>query len=213
MKTHIILLGAPGAGKGTQAKLIAKRLEVPHVSTGDILRAAVREGTELGRKASEYMEKGELVPDSVVVGLAGDRLKKDDAQRGFILDGFPRTRPQAEALDAFGVVLDAVVSIDVPDEPLVARITGRRSCPGCGAIFHVTAVPPKVEGVCDACDGKLIQRPDDQEATVRERLRVYHAQTDGPLRAYYGDKGLLVCVPGEGAPDDVFDRVLGALSE
>ncbi len=211
MKTKIILLGAPGAGKGTQAKKLAERLSIPHVSTGDILRAAVREGTELGKKASEYMEKGELVPDEVVVGLAADRLKQGDAQKGFLLDGFPRTRPQAVALDEMGAVIDIVVSIDVADDGLVERITGRRSCPGCGAVYHIKFMPPKAEDVCDACSGGLVQRKDDQEATVRERLRVYHAQTDGPLRDYYGSKGLLVAVPGDAAPAEVFERVLKTL--
>jgi adenylate kinase len=211
MKTKIILLGAPGAGKGTQAKMMAKQLEIPHVSTGDILRAAVREGTELGKKASEYMEKGELVPDEVVVGLAADRLKQDDAQKGFLLDGFPRTQPQAVALDEMGAVIDLVISIDVPDDGLVDRITGRRSCPGCGAVYHIQFLPPNQDGVCDACSGELVQRKDDQEATVRERLRVYHSQTDGPLRDYYGQKGLLKAVSGDGAPADVLVRVLETL--
>lgn len=194
----LILLGAPGAGKGTQAENICEKLSIPTVSTGNMLREAVREGTELGREAKSYMERGDLVPDSVVIGIIRDRLAQPDCAKGFILDGFPRTVAQAEALDQSGVEIDRVIDIQVSDERIEARMSGRRVCPDCGASYHVTDNPSAVEGVCDKCGAGLVIRKDDAPATVRERLAVYHAQTE-PLIAYYSKKGKLVAV--EGQPD------------
>lgn len=190
----LILLGPPGAGKGTQAKMLMDRFGIPQISTGDILRAAVKEGTPMGLKAKGCMDAGELVPDEVVVGIVKERLQKTDCDNGYILDGFPRTVPQADALAAdlieLGKQLDAVVSLDVDIEALIERLTGRRTCRDCGRGYHVTFDPSKAVGVCDACGGELVQRDDDQEATIRKRLDVYQEQTE-PLIAYYRSSGLL----------------------
>ncbi len=203
---RLLLLGAPGAGKGTQAKRLVKSLGIPQISTGDMLREARAAGTSMGKKAGEYMNAGELVPDEVVIGIVKDRLEQSDCEGGFILDGFPRTLGQAEALASMGVVLDHVLDIDVPQEDLVGRLTGRLTCGACGAPFHKLFSPTKQEGVCDACGGELKTRPDDTESVVLERLRVYNDQT-APLIAWYGDKGLLRSIDGSGAPGVVFEAV------
>jgi len=212
----IIMLGAPGAGKGTQAIKIAEKYSIPHISTGDIFRANIKNGTELGKKAKEYIDQGCLVPDELVVDLVVDRLKADDCANGYVLDGFPRTIPQAEALDnalnAEGEKIDYAINVEVPDENIVSRMSGRRACLKCGATYHVVYAPTKVENVCDTCQGELILREDDKPETVQKRLSVYHEQTQ-PLIGYYTDKKLLVEVDGTMDIDDVFDaivRVLGA---
>jgi len=208
-----ILLGPPGAGKGTQAKLMIDKWNTPQVSTGDILRAAVREGTELGVEAKGFMDRGELVPDRVVIGIIAERLREDDAADGFILDGFPRTIPQAEALqkilDELGRNIDHVISIEVDDEELVTRLTGRRMCKGCGESFHVVFNPSAKEGICDRCGGELYQRDDDTEETIRQRLAVYSEQTQ-PLIAYYEKQGKLRRIEGTGSIEEIFSRVLDA---
>ena len=208
-----ILLGPPGAGKGTQAKLMIDKWSIPQVSTGDILRAAVREGTDLGVEAKGFMDSGGLVPDRVVIGIIAERLKENDAADGFILDGFPRTIPQAEALqeilDQLGRSIDHVISIEVDDEELVTRLTGRRMCKGCGESFHVVFNPSTKDGVCDRCSGELYQRDDDQEETIRQRLSVYSEQTQ-PLIAYYEKQGRLRRIEGTGSIENIFSRVLEA---
>lgn len=208
-----ILLGPPGAGKGTQAKLMIDKWQIPQVSTGDILRAAVREGTPLGVEANRFMDRGELVPDRVVIGIIAERLKEDDAAEGFILDGFPRTIPQAEALQGIlqdlGRNIDHVISIDVDDEELVTRLTGRRMCKGCGESFHVVFNPSAQEGVCDRCKGELYQRDDDKEETIRQRLRVYGEQTR-PLIAYYEKQGKVRRINGTGSIEEIFSRIVDA---
>jgi adenylate kinase len=207
---NLILLGPPGGGKGTQAKLLMDRYKVPQISTGDILRDNLKRGTELGKQAKQFMDKGQLVPDAVVIGIIRDRLKKPDCNGGFMLDGFPRTVAQGEALDKVLVdmsrKLDHVVSIDVPDEELVKRLTGRRTCRACGEGYHVMFKPPKKEGACDKCGGELYQRDDDNETTVRNRLSVYKKQTQ-PLIDYYGKKGLLREINGLGSIQEIFGRV------
>ena len=207
---NLILLGPPGAGKGTQAQRLVDRLKVPQISTGDLLRAAVREGTGLGKQAKEYMDAGKLVPDSIVVGMLEERIKQDDCTPGCILDGFPRAVSQAEALggmfSGLGRALDHVVSIEVPEEELVKRLTGRRSCPKCGAMFHVMFSPPKQEGVCDKCSGELITRADDNEDTIRNRIAVYREQTE-PLKKFYEGQGLLRPVEGTGTPQDIAGKI------
>ena len=212
---NLILLGPPGAGKGTQAGKIIEKYKIPQISTGDILRAAVREGTDLGKEAQKYMNEGKLVPDSVVIGIIRERLKEDDCKNGYLLDGFPRTIAQAEELDkileGMNSQLDVVVSIEVPDEEIVTRITGRRMCKDCGAVFHIKFSPPKTDGVCDKCSGELYQRDDDNEATVRERLSAYKAQTE-PLKKYYGKK--VKEVEGTGDINKIFaniDKILSAI--
>ena len=210
----IIMLGAPGAGKGTQAKKIAEVCSIPHISTGDIFRANIKQGTELGAKANEYMEKGLLVPDELVCDLVVDRIQQADCEKGFILDGFPRTIPQAEALtnalDAIGQNMDYAINIEVPDENIVNRMAGRRACVGCGATYHIVNNPSKVEGVCDICGEKLILRKDDNPETVLNRLKVYHEQTQ-PLIEYYKAKGILVEVDGTQDMDKVFKDILKTL--
>ncbi|MDL1971787.1 MAG: adenylate kinase [Deltaproteobacteria bacterium] len=210
----LIFLGPPGAGKGTQAKMLVERYGIPQVSTGDILRAAVAEGTELGKKAKEYMEAGKLVPDEVVIGIIEERLKQSDCEKGFILDGFPRTVPQAEALDKvlekMGRKIDHVLTLDVPEEELIRRLTGRRTCKKCGAMYHIIFNPPKVEGVCDKCGGELYQRPDDNEETVRSRLSVYEQQTS-PLIDFYEKKGLVRKIDGRGEIKEIFDQIVKIL--
>lgn len=192
----LILLGAPGAGKGTQAEVISEHLNIPTISTGNIIREALKSGTEMGQKAKEYMDAGRLVPDEVVIGIIRDRLAQDDCQNGFILDGFPRTIPQAEALDRMGVDIDRVIDIEVADETIAQRVSGRRVCPTCGASYHVDYKKPATEGVCDKCGNTLVQRKDDHPDTVRERLQVYHNQTE-PLKEYYSRCGKLVIVEGQ----------------
>ncbi len=208
----LILLGAPGAGKGTQAEVICNHLGIPAISTGNIIRAALKAQTEMGRKAKDYIEKGLLVPDDVVIGIIRDRLAQDDCQNGFILDGFPRTVPQAEALDKMGVEIDRVIDIEVPDEKIAQRMAGRRVCAVCGASYHTLYKQPKEAGVCDSCGGALVQRKDDEAQTVLERLRVYHEQTE-PLIAYYQAKGKLRVVEGQEAVADTTALTLKALEE
>lgn len=193
---NLILLGAPGAGKGTQAEVICSKLSIPAISTGNIIREALSKGTEMGIKAKSYIDAGRLVPDDVVIGIIKERLAKDDCKNGFILDGFPRTIPQAEALDAMGVVIDKVIDIEVSDEAIVNRLSGRRVCSSCGASYHLEYKKPAVDGVCDSCGGELIQRKDDHPDTVLDRLRVYHEQTE-PLKDYYSKAGLLRVVEGQ----------------
>lgn len=206
---NLVLLGAPGAGKGTQAKMLAGKYGILHISTGDILRENVSNNTELGKKAKEYMDKGELVPDTVLIGIIRDRLSKPDTDNGFLLDGYPRTIPQAEALDnifgQLGKRLDAVIDIEVPDNELVARLAGRRMCK-CGASYHVKFNPPKKDGMCDVCSGELYQRDDDTESSVKTRLVAYYNQTH-PLIDYYSDKGLLRTVSGTGGIEDIFGEI------
>ena len=193
---NLILLGAPGAGKGTQAEVICKALNIPTISTGNMLREAVKNGTKSGLEAKGYMDSGKLVPDEVVIGILKDRIAEDDCKNGFILDGFPRTVPQAEALDNMGVAIDKVVEIYVPDEKIKQRLSGRRVCESCGNSYHVDFKPTKVEGVCDACGGKTVIRKDDEPETVNNRLAIYHEQT-APLKGYYEKQGKLVTVEGQ----------------
>lgn len=212
----IIMLGAPGAGKGTQAKKIAAKYEIPHISTGDIFRANIKEGTELGKKAKTYMDQGLLVPDELVVDLVVDRLSWEDCKNGYILDGFPRTIPQAEALDAalarIGEKMDYAIDVDVPDENIVTRMGGRRACVGCGATYHVVFNPTKTEGICDVCGESLILRDDDKPETVQKRLNVYHQQTQ-PLIDYYKKADILKTVDGTMEMDDVFKAIVQILGE
>ena len=192
----LILLGAPGAGKGTQAEVICNALNIPAISTGNLLREAVKNGTALGMEAKTYMDGGKLVPDEIVINNLKERLAQDDCQAGFILDGFPRTVPQAETLSQMGVEIDKVLDIEVPDEKIMQRLSGRRVCEGCGASYHLDYKPSKVEGVCDKCGAKTVQRKDDHPDTIKERLQVYHAQTE-PLKDYYQQTGKLVVVEGQ----------------
>ena len=210
----IIMLGAPGAGKGTQAKMIAEKCGIPHISTGDIFRANIKNGTELGAKAKEYMDKGLLVPDELVCDLVVDRIQQADCEKGYILDGFPRTIPQAEALEnalnAIEQKLDYAIDIDVPDENIINRMSGRRACVGCGATYHVLFNPTKVEGKCDVCGESLIRRDDDKPETVKKRLDVYHEQTQ-PLIDYYTNAGILKTVDGTVDIDVVFQNIVEIL--
>ncbi len=187
---NMILLGAPGAGKGTQAALLADKLSIPTISTGAMLRAAIRKGTELGKKAKELIDHGQLVSDDVMIGMISERLKEEDCQKGFILDGFPRTIAQAEALDELGIKIDLALSFDAPDEVIIKRLGGRRECPKCGATFHVDNKPSAKGNLCDKCDAELQTRDDDKEETIKKRLQVYYAQS-APLKDYYGEKGIL----------------------
>ena len=212
----IIMLGAPGAGKGTQAKKIAAKYDIPHISTGDIFRANIKNGTELGNKAKTYMDQGLLVPDELVVDLVVDRVQQDDCKNGYVLDGFPRTIPQAEALDKalaeFGDKIDYAIDVNVPDENIVKRMGGRRACVGCGATYHLVYAPTKTEGICDVCGKELILRDDDKPETVQKRLNVYHEQTQ-PLIEYYGKQGILKSVDGTKPMDEVFSAIVGILGE
>jgi adenylate kinase len=208
----LILLGAPGAGKGTQAEVICDALKIPAISTGNIIRDALSKGTEMGLKAKSFIDAGKLVPDEVVIGIIKDRLSKDDCANGFILDGFPRTIPQAQALDNMGIKIDRVVDIEVPDEKIVARMSGRRVCKACGASYHLEYKNPKVEGRCDACGAELVQRKDDHPDTVLERLNVYHEQTE-PLKDYYSKKGILRVVEGQEDIADTSALTLKALED
>ena len=212
----IIMLGAPGAGKGTQAKMIADKYGIPHISTGDIFRANIKNGTELGKKAKTYMDQGLLVPDELVVDLVADRIVQEDCKNGFVLDGFPRTIPQAEALDGalkkLDTKIDYALNIEVPDENIISRMSGRRACVSCGATYHLVHIPPKKEGVCDKCGASLILRDDDKPETVKKRLAVYHEQTQ-PLIDYYKAQGCLKEVDGTVDMGDVFAaivKILGA---
>lgn len=210
----LIFLGPPGAGKGTQAKMLIEKYDIPQISTGDILRAAVKEGTPMGKKAKEYMEAGKLVTDEIVIGIMEERMKQPDCKKGFILDGFPRTTAQAEALDkmlaALDMPLDRVLALTVPDRELLKRLTGRRTCKSCGQMYHIVFEPSKKEGVCDKCGGELYQRADDNEETIKNRLSVYHSQTS-PLLDYYKKKSLLKEVEGTSSPDNIFKAMLKAL--
>ena len=209
---NLILLGAPGAGKGTQAELLMEKLSIPGISTGNMLREAIKNGTELGKKVKSYMDGGLLVPDELIMGIVAERVAQPDCANGFMLDGVPRTLAQAEALDAAGVRIDHVVSIEIEDSVIEGRMTGRRVCSACGASYHVVANPPKTDGVCDSCGGELIIRKDDAPETVRKRLEVYHAQTE-ILMDYYGKQGKLRHIEGnqsiEGANEDIL-KAIGA---
>lgn len=209
---NLILLGAPGAGKGTQAEVICDKLSIPAISTGNIIREALSKGTEMGIKAKSFIDAGQLVPDEVVIGIIKERLAKDDCKNGFILDGFPRTIPQAEALDAMGVVIDKVIDIEVPDEKIVARMSGRRVCGSCGASYHLEYKKPAKEGICNVCGGALIQRKDDHPDTVLDRLKVYHEQTE-PLKDYYQKAGTLKVVEGQEEVADTTALTLKALED
>ena len=206
----LILLGAPGAGKGTQAEILCERLNIPTISTGNMIREAMKSGTEMGLKAKEYAENGKLVPDEVVIGIVDERLRMDDCANGFILDGFPRTIPQAEALDRMGIIIDRVVDINVPDEVITRRVSGRRACLDCGSTYHIETKKPQVEGVCDRCGSTLVQRKDDLPETVQERLHVYHAQTE-PLRDYYAAAGKLLVVDGQQGIQEIAEQTLELL--
>ncbi len=212
----IIMLGAPGAGKGTQADKICAKYNIPHISTGDIFRANIKNNTELGQKAKSYMDKGELVPDELVVDLVVDRIKADDCTNGYVLDGFPRTIPQAEALDAALAAIndkvDYAINVEVPDENIINRMSGRRACVACGATYHIVHIPTKVDGVCDKCGADLILRDDDKPETVKNRLNVYHEQTQ-PLIDYYTAKNVLHEVDGTKAMEDVFSSIVSILGE
>ena len=206
----LILLGAPGAGKGTQAEILCDRLNIPTISTGNMIREALKSGTEMGLKAKEYAENGKLVPDEVVIGIVDERLRMDDCANGFILDGFPRTIPQAEALDRMGIIIDRVVDINVPDEVITRRVSGRRACLDCGSTYHIETKKPQVEGICDRCGSTLVQRKDDLPETVLERLHVYHAQTE-PLRDYYAAAGKLLVVDGQQGIQEIAEQTLELL--
>lgn len=206
----LILLGAPGAGKGTQAEILSKKLGIPTISTGNILREAIKNQTETGLKAKQYMDNGQLVPDDVIIGIVRERLSQPDCAKGYILDGMPRTIPQAAALEESGVHFDAVVSIEILDEVIESRMTGRRVCGSCGASYHITANPPKAEGVCDACGGALTIRKDDNPATVKNRLKVFHAETE-PLKDFYAKLGILKLVEGNQPIEDATRDILKAL--
>ena len=208
----LILLGAPGAGKGTQAEKICEKLNIPAVSTGNIIRTAVKDGTEMGLKAKSYMDAGDLVPDEVVIGIIKDRLNEPDCKNGFILDGFPRTIPQAQALEDMGVEIDKVIDIEVPDEKITARMSGRRVCAKCANSYHMLYKKPQVEGVCDACGGELIQRKDDHPDTVQRRLKEYHIQTE-PLKDFYQQRGKLSIVEGQEEVADTTALVFKALED
>ena len=205
-----ILLGPPGAGKGTQAVKIVEKYGVPHISTGDIFRENIKKGTELGKKAQEYMNRGELVPDDLVIEIATTRLLEDDCKNGFILDGFPRTIPQAEALDKSGVVIDRAVEIAVSDDAILARLSGRRVCIKCGAPYHIVSCPPPADNICPKCGGEIITRKDDLPETITARLEVYHSQTE-PIKGFYEERGKLTVVPGEGGIENTSRAILEAL--
>ena len=211
---RLILLGPPGAGKGTQASAIVERYAIPHISTGDIFRENIKKGTELGKKAKEYMDKGLLVPDELVISIVEDRLQKEDCKEGFLLDGFPRTLDQGEALDKvlseMGLKLDRVINLDVEKEVLIERAIGRRICKDCGEVYHIKFTPPKEEGVCDKCGSKLHQRDDDTVETVERRIEVYHKQTE-PLIDYYNEKGLILDIDGSKDKDSIFKEISKAL--
>ena len=207
---NLILLGAPGAGKGTQAELLVEKLGIPSISTGNMLREAMKNGTELGKKAKQYMDEGSLVPDDLILGIVAERVSESDCANGFILDGVPRTLAQAEALDAKGIRIDHVVSIEVDDNVIEGRMTGRRVCGKCGASYHIVANPPKTEGVCDLCDGELVIRKDDAPETVRKRLEIYHASTE-VLKSYYEKQGKLLLIEGNQSIENANAQILEAI--
>lgn len=209
---NLIMLGAPGAGKGTQAAILNQKLGIPTISTGNILRAAVKDGTPIGLKAKEYMDHGHLVPDEVIIGIINERLQAEDCKKGYILDGMPRTIAQAEALDKAGIVFDAVINLEISDEEILQRMSGRRVCEKCGASYHVVAIPPKVEGVCDVCGGALVQRADDAPKTVASRLEVYHRETE-PLKEYYAQKGNLKEIFNQPTVEGTTQKILEALGQ
>ena len=206
----LILLGAPGAGKGTQADILCKELDIPTISTGNILRAAIKDGTPVGLQAKAYIDKGYLVPDDVIIGIITERVAREDCKNGYILDGVPRTIAQAEALEKAGIKFDDVISIEISDEVIMERMSGRRVCESCGASYHLVAVPPKQEGVCDKCGGKLVQRKDDAPETVKARLEVYHRETE-PLKAFYAQRGLLKSVENQPSVAETSQVILHAL--
>ena len=206
----LILLGAPGAGKGTQAEILSAKLGIPTISTGNMLRSAIQEGTPIGLEAKGYMDAGRLVPDEVIIGVVAQRLEQPDCAKGFILDGVPRTIGQAEAIDKAGITFDHVLSIEISDGEIEERMSGRRVCQSCGAPFHVKARPPKAEGVCDACGGQLVQREDDRAETVRKRLEVYHAETE-PLKGFYEGKGILIPVANQDTIEGTSKVIMEAL--
>ena len=208
----LILLGAPGAGKGTQAEILCDKLGIPTISTGNILRAAVKDGTPMGQKAKSYMDAGALVPDDVIVGIVKERLAQPDCANGFILDGMPRTIAQGEALEAMGVEIDKVLNLLADDEMIMQRMSGRRVCEKCGASYHVVAIPPKVEGVCDVCGGPLVQRADDAPDTVRARLEVYHRETE-PLKEFYAERGNLKEIFNQPTVEETTEKILAALGQ
>ena len=207
---RLILLGAPGAGKGTQAEVLCKRLGIPSISTGNILRAAIKDGTPTGLKAKSYLGAGTLVPDEVIIGIVHERLAQSDCAGGFILDGVPRTIAQAEALEKAGIAFDAVVSLEISEEEILSRMSGRRVCGACGSSYHVANLPPRVEGICDNCGGQLVQRKDDAPETVRERLKVYHTETE-PLVEFYRQRGLLRPVASAGDREETTAAILAVL--
>jgi adenylate kinase len=209
---NLIMLGAPGAGKGTQAEVLMKELGIPTISTGNILRAAIKDGTPTGLKAKEYMDAGKLVPDEVIIGIISDRLKADDCRKGYILDGVPRTIGQAEALEKAGIRFDGVISLEISDEAIMKRMSGRRVCEKCGSSYHIVAVPPKKEGICDVCGGKLVQRADDAPETVKARLDVYHRETE-PLKAFYEKRGVLKMVQDQGSVSGTTAKILEVLGQ
>ena len=206
----LILLGAPGAGKGTQAEILSRKLGIPTISTGNILRAAMKNGTPVGLKAKSFVEAGQLVPDDVVIGIVEERLAESDCAGGYILDGMPRTIPQAEALEKAGIDIDCALSIEIADETIIERMGGRRTCANCGATYHVVSAPPKTEGVCDSCGGQLVTRKDDQPETVRDRLKAYHAQTE-PLIDFYRSRGKLAVVESGSTVEATTAEVMKAL--
>ena len=206
----LILLGAPGAGKGTQAEVLCRELQIPTISTGNILRAAIKAGTPTGLEAKKYMDGGDLVPDDIIIHIVGERLAQDDCKKGYILDGVPRTIAQAEALEREGIEFDAVISIEVSDETIMERMSGRRVCESCGASYHIVAVPPRVPGICDKCGGKLVQRKDDTPETVKERLQVYHKETE-PLKGFYEARGILKSVETQPTLAETSQAILHAV--
>ena len=209
---NLVLLGAPGAGKGTQAQEICKKFDIVSISTGDMIREALRSGTEIGLKVKSYVESGNLVPDNVVIDMVCERIKKDDCKRGFILDGFPRTIPQAEALDNMGIKIDKVIDLEVPDDLIVNRMSGRRVCDTCSASYHVVNIKPKVDGVCDKCNGTLLKRKDDEPSTVLARLKVYHEQTE-PLIDYYQKQGKLFIIDGTKSLEEIKQETMKVLGD
>lgn len=208
----LILLGAPGAGKGTQAEIISGKLGIPTISTGNILRAAVKNQTPVGLKAKEFMDAGRLVPDEVILGIVEERLSQSDCQNGYILDGVPRTIAQAEFLDKDGITFDVVLALEVADEAIIARMSGRRTCHSCGATYHVVSAPSKTEGVCDKCGGTLEQRKDDLPETVRDRLEIYHKETE-PLKNFYADRGVLKVIPDMGSIEATTEAIMTVLGK
>ena len=209
---NLILLGAPGAGKGTQAELLVKKLSIPAISTGNMLREAMANGTELGKKAKQYMDEGALVPDELILGIVADRVAQSDCANGFILDGVPRTIAQAEAIETMGIRIDKVLELSVADDVIVERMSGRRVCEKCGASYHIVAVPPKAEGVCDVCGGELVTRKDDKPETVKNRLAVYHRETE-PLKDFYRERGVLYPVEDMGPVEATSKAILAILRQ